>query len=190
MTKFKVIKEGNCSQCGITIFLILNTQSEKEFWMRTKPADITRGDDWKDHFHNPSWCKDEKKEQTKPSLKEEHKEGFEQDQRDYEAWKDMQEQEQRKKSKPTADFQTADQSYQFDRTFKLVEITLSKTRKLSNETIRGMPQYENFSPFIAVKLEVEMGADFQRIVREQFAAIEVALTKQIEQERLRYIPKD
>jgi len=180
------MQEKDCGVCKTHIYLVLNTESEKEFWMQTKPADIPKGEDWKGHFHNPSWCK--KKEKLPPQSKQSSQD------------REFEEQEQSIQGKPAPPvtmkpskeikLESADQTLLFDRSFKLVEMTLSKTRKISQATIPEMAQYENIQLFISAKMECEMGADFQRIARDTFAKMELALDKKLEQERMRYIPED
>jgi hypothetical protein len=83
------------------------------------------------------------------------------------------------------EFETADSRLQFDRTFKLIEITLSKTRKANEKTIAQLPPFENLSYFVAGKIECELGADMRKICREKFAEISLIIEDEIQMDRLR-----
>lgn len=83
------------------------------------------------------------------------------------------------------EFETADARMIFDRTHKVVEISLSKTRKCHNKTITQLPDFESIEYWINAKIECELGMDFQKIVREKFADITIAITKEMEQDRIR-----
>lgn len=83
------------------------------------------------------------------------------------------------------EFETADARMDFDRTYKLVELSISKTRKVNEKTIPQIHQYESLDYFINAKIECEINANFQKIVREKFADIQVAIDKEIEQDRIR-----
>ena len=83
------------------------------------------------------------------------------------------------------EFETAETRMNFDRTHKLVELNVSKTRKVNEKTIPQIHQFENLEYFINAKYECEINANFQKIAREKFADISLAITKEIEQDRLR-----
>jgi len=84
------------------------------------------------------------------------------------------------------EFETANARLDYERTFKLIEITISKTRKVNEKTIPHLPQYENVSYLIAPKFQCELGADIGRIAREKFAEISLAIAKEIEQDIIRF----
>lgn len=83
------------------------------------------------------------------------------------------------------EFETAEARMDFDRTHKLVELNISKTRKVNEKTIPQIHQFENLEYFINAKYECEINANFQKIAREKFADITIAIDKEIEQDRLR-----
>lgn len=85
----------------------------------------------------------------------------------------------------SAEFETADARLDFDRTHKLVELNISKTRKVNEKTIPQIHQFENLEYFINARYECEINANFQKIAREKFADISLAIEKEIEQDRLR-----
>jgi hypothetical protein len=195
-SKFKIQKEKDCGVCKTRIYLIFNTESEKEFWMHTKPEDIPKGEEWKPHFHNPSWCK--RKEKLPPRQNQSSRD------------RELEEQEQTiaklgtstenkfvdgpvvkmQKTEQEPEMETADQLLQFDRTFKLVKMKIFKNRKVSKKTIPSLNDFEMRDYYIEMEVECELGADVPRLAREHFAKIENAITQEIQQDILRGIPED
>lgn len=202
-SKFQIQQEKDCGVCKTHIYLIYNSESKKEFWMHTKPEDIPSGEEWKPHFHNPSWCK--RKEKFSPQKKT--TDSFDpstdltpedQSQKDYEAWKDMKDQEKKQKPvktmiKPVTappPIQTADQVLLYDRSFKLVKMKIFKARKVSQKTIPSLNDFEMRDYYIEMEVECELGAEIPRLAREHFAKIENAISQEIQQDILRGIPED
>jgi hypothetical protein len=83
------------------------------------------------------------------------------------------------------EFVPANDKYQFDRTFKLVEVTASISKKVSEKTIAEIPQFENETFFVALKAELELGANLQEILRQLFSEGVQAINMQIEDTRIR-----
>ena len=192
MTKFQIQQSKNCGQCGVPIFLVLNTETKKEFWMKTRPADIPKGEEWKPHFHNPAWCKDKPKQKptTADAHADKHKTEIQKNEEDYKAHLDLQQREEAEKltePKQTekVEFKNAKTRYNFERTYKVTEVTLSKGCKVNNTHMPELGEFENKDYFVNMKLAVEINSDFQQLVQEKFAEIQVAIDKEIQMDRLR-----
>lgn len=86
---------------------------------------------------------------------------------------------------PDPDFQTAESKLTFDRTFKIIEMTASVTRKVGPETITQIPKFENLSFLAAFKTQMELGANIQRILSQLYSEGIQSIDRQIEEARIR-----
>lgn len=87
-------------------------------------------------------------------------------------------------AKPTT-FETADTVLKFERTFKVLEVTISKSRKCNEKTIPELIGFQSIDYFISMKAEVEINTDFQRLIREKFALMTQAIDQEIAADILR-----
>lgn len=86
---------------------------------------------------------------------------------------------------PDPDFQTGLSKLAFDRTFKIIEMTASVQRKCLNETITQLPKFESLSFLASFKIQMELGANIQKILSLAYSEGVQSVDRQIEEARVR-----
>lgn len=177
-----------CAKCGLDVYeqkaksgAIYYTNSE----LRGKTA---RG---RQNWHSDT-CTEKKSTVTQkpsPPVEEDHSAGYEQDDKDYQAYLAMQKEEAKKaaeeKSTENIEFKPADSLYKFERTYKVIEVTLSKACRVNKKTIPQLGDFEHKDYFANMKIQVEINNEFHQLARMKFAEMQAAIDKEITMDRLR-----
>jgi len=88
--------------------------------------------------------------------------------------------------KNSVEFTTAEVDFNFNRNFRTVELNISKSRKVTNETIVQLPQYENIDYFVSMKIAVDNpSVDINEKIKRTFFELDRRISEQIEQDRVR-----
>lgn len=85
-------------------------------------------------------------------------------------------------------FQTAEQELKFQQGFRLLEIRISKGRRVGNETIPELPEYRHFDYFQSRNIAVDHpDMDVADLIRRQYLEIDTTINEQIAQDRAKVI---
>lgn len=152
-----------CANCGQRIFVHWSKKKGKEYAGNTFKS-------YEDFHQCPNWKGDKSKlsEPSKPAPKQ-------------------QPTPQPTTKVPTKQdtFETAESALRFERTFKIVEVTISKSRKCNEKTIPQLLGFQSIDYFISLKAEVEINTDVQHLIEKKFAEITQAIDQEIIADRLR-----
>lgn len=88
----------------------------------------------------------------------------------------------------TEQFKSAEQELQFQHGFRLLEIRISKGRRVGNETIPELPEYRHFDYFQSRNIAVDhRDMDIKDLIRRQYLEIDTTINEQIAQDRAKVI---
>lgn len=87
--------------------------------------------------------------------------------------------------KTAVTFEPADQTLKHDFSFRSLEVTIGKTRKVSNATMPEIPQFENMEFSVYQKFQVDYTTDIPRLMTETWAKMSLQIAREIEAERKR-----
>ena len=172
-------EKGTCSKCGQDVYVQTAKSGSKYYTNTTARGKVSRG---QQNFHSDT-CTGKKEE--KPATPEPMERIQEPEDYHMEQQKQELKQESKEKSTENIEFKNADSLYKFGRTFKVIEVTLSKSCRVNKKTIAQLGDYEHKDYFISKKAEVEITNSFQQLAREQFAEMQTAIDKEITMDRLR-----
>lgn len=84
-------------------------------------------------------------------------------------------------AKQDIEFQTADVTMEFDRNFRVIQFTVSKSRKCSQVTIPKLPDYESREFFMSQTIAVDNPSiDIINKARQVFAEIDARINEQVD----------
>lgn len=168
-------KKGLCGECQKIIWICYSSRKEKEYACNYKEGEPCN---YRDYHGCYNWkLTSESKETVKVTPKVVTREPKKQEPK-----KEPKEEHLISTTEPL--YETAESKWNFDRTFKLIEVTVSMTRKVTNQTIVQLPQYENMDFFVSLKAELELGADIQQLIHNLFGEINQAIERRIEESRI------
>lgn len=79
------------------------------------------------------------------------------------------------------EFQPADVALEYDRNFRVIQFTVSKSRKCSQVTIPNLPDFENREFFLSQSIAVDNPSiDIINKIRQVYAEIDVRIREQID----------
>lgn len=165
--------ERTCDNCGQTIFVYLGKKPPHNEYARNSMRHINFNAGEKMDFHQ---CRNWKgsSAEKKPSTIPEQTRPLSKDSSTYKV-----------ETKEDITFKNASDVLAFERTFKVLEVTISKSRKANEKTIAQLAPYENIDYFVSLKAEVELNCDVQVLIQKKFAEISQAIDSEIIADRLR-----
>lgn len=86
------------------------------------------------------------------------------------------------------EFESADLALKHDFSFRSLELTIGKTRKISANTHAGLPQYESIEFSIYQKFQVDYTTDIPRLIKETWAKMALQIEREITAEGERLNP--
>ena len=177
MTDPKLVQ---CAKCGADVYEQVSTKTGNKYYTNTELRGKTaRG---RQNWHSDTCTKTKTSKPATPSKQEPMQRITEPE--DYHMQQQKPQQPEEKMTEKV-EFGNAEDIYKFGRTFKITEVTMSKSCRVNNKTIAQLGPYEHKDYFISKKAEVEITNSFQQLVREQFAEMQTAIDKEIIMDRLR-----
>lgn len=85
-------------------------------------------------------------------------------------------------------FESGIDTLKHDFSFRALEVTLGRTRKVSNNTLAGLPQFETIEFSIYQKFQVDYTTDIPRLIKETWAKMALQIEREIDAEGERLNP--
>lgn len=145
-------KNAVCAECGSPIVIHLSK----------KDTEYACNSDTRNDFHTP--CRNWKAKGGQTTLPKKTEPAYE---------PEPEPEPEPEEEWPRPVFLDSSQSY------RIVEVNVGLQRKAGGETIPALPQFENMDFTVQMKVQVESGADIQKIIKQIFAEAAEAIDKQI-----------
>lgn len=85
-------------------------------------------------------------------------------------------------------FESADETLKHDFSFRSTEITIGRTRKVSENTLAGLPKFESIEFSVYQKFQVDYTTDVPRLIKETWAQMALQIEREIDAEGERLNP--
>lgn len=182
-------ERGKCAKCGQDVF-VQESKTGSKYYTNSEGkqkliehADGTKFQNW----HSDTCPKKKVEQQQTPTEKPKVVEQpTKEEQREY-----QQKQEEKHGKLVQPELETASDRLEFERGFRTLQMIISKSRKITNETLPELGQYENLEYYNSQTVAIDNpNANIIQKARETFALINTIFDKEIEQDRLKLIKRN